>query len=105
MDTSTGLSAAAVTAIAFEPSGASTSSTLGVPPSSCRRAARTSDWSFLKELVQVERAREHGDVVALAFRPRPLFARTVAVQLDPVVVRIAKADRLAHAVVARTLDR
>src|ERR687897_746396 len=50
-----------------------------------------------EQRVQVERGTEHGDgAVAGA---RPLLLRPVAVELDPVPVRVGEIDRLTDAVV------
>src|SRR5438105_7482521 len=102
---STGFRAAVVTTTMFSPSGSSISSTRGVPPSSWRRAARTSVLELSQEPVEIECTREHDDVTVVALRARPLCLGPVSVQLDPVVVRIAQVDRLADAVVARAFQR
>src|SRR5438105_5901728 len=56
-----------------------------------------------EQRLQVERRIEHRDAVAV-FGARPLLARPVTVELDPVLVRVAEIDRLADAVVARAVD-
>src|SRR5262245_24041430 len=57
---------------------------------------------LLQERVEIERSVRHRHA---ALRVAGPFAfGTVAIELDAVVVRIAKIDRFAHAVIARALE-
>jgi len=84
----------------------------GTPPISCSRTrARSSPYGVAaasaelgQERAQVELAERHPDALAVG-RLGPLLARAVAVELDAVAVRVVEVDRLAHAVIARALDR
>src|SRR5712692_7192017 len=66
----------------------------------CRLCDKTVEPSveLCEQRLQVERRVEHRDAGAV-FRARPFLAWPVAVELDPVPVRVAQIDRLADAVV------
>src|SRR5678815_2665975 len=57
---------------------------------------------FQEEGLEVERRADH--VQRTIGRSRPLFARPVAIQLDPVLVRIGQVDGFTYSVVARALQ-
>src|SRR3954468_11022900 len=56
-----------------------------------------------QQIVDVQAAREHGQRALRGARPSRL--RLVPAQLDPVLVGIAQVQRLAHAVVGRSVER
>jgi len=69
-----------------------------------RPRARLLAVDLAHEVLHVQREREDLDALAGDARRRPLLARAVGVQLDPVVVGVAQVDRLRDAVIGRALD-
>src|SRR6266542_870721 len=57
-----------------------------------------------EQALDVEREGDHGDAPTF-LRTRPFLLRAVAIELDAILVGIAEIDRLADAVVARTVER
>ena len=60
-------------------------------------------FGLLEQCDQIERRGEHRKLAVGA--ARPLFARTIPIKLDAVVVGIAQIKRFAYAVIGGTLER
>ncbi len=60
-------------------------------------------WKLTQQRVEIEGLRKHREIPI--GRARPFRPGTVPIQLDAVLIGIAKVDSLAHSVVARSLER